>query len=218
MVPIEGGTFSMGCTTEMDSNALSDEMPVHQVTLSSYYMGQTEVTQELWEAVMGSNPSHFNTDPNCPVENVSWNQCQEFIAQLNALTGKSFRLPTEAEWEYAARGGKRSNGYTYAGSNDIDEVGWYKDNSGESTHPVGMKKANELGLFDMTGNVCEWCFDRYGYYTEAAQTNPTGPETGSSKTYRGGSWQRLATNCRIARRNYFAPTSVRTYMGLRLVL
>lgn len=221
MVNVDGGTFSMGCSTEVDTNALSDEMPIHQVTLSSYYIGQTEVTQELWQAVMGSNPSNFKNDPQhlqLPVENVRWNECQDFLARLNELTGESFRLPTEAEWEFAARGGNQSHNYTYAGSNDIYEVAWFTENSDNTTHVVGTKKPNELGLFDMTGNVCEWCSDRYGFYPDTPQTNPTGPETGASRIYRGGGWQKLKVNCRITRRQYFAPTTTRYFMGLRLVL
>ena len=218
MMKVEGGSFMMGCSTEQDSNALPEEMPVHLVTLSTYYIGQTEVTQELWQAVMGDNPSHFKADSQQPVENVTWNRCQEFITRLNELTGKSFRLPTEAEWEFAARGGNLSSGYTYAGSNDINEVGWFSGNSENTTHVVGLKKANELGLFDMTGNVCEWCYDRFGYYTEEHQTDPTGPETGSSKMHRGGCWQYFDYNCRVTRRNYFAPGAIRNYMGLRLAL
>ena len=127
-------------------------------------------------------------------------------------------MPTEAEWEFAARGGNLSSGYTYAGSNDINEVGWFSGNSENTTHVVGLKKANELGLFDMTGNVCEWCYDRFGYYTEEHQTDPTGPETGSSKMHRGGCWQYFDYNCRVTRRNYFAPGAIRNYMGLRLAL
>ena len=218
MVKVDGGSFMMGCTPEQNSEAGSNEAPVHRVTLSTYYMGQTEVTQELWQAVMGSNPSNFANDAQNPVEKVTWNDCQEFISQLNQLTGKTFRLPTEAEWEFAACGGNKSHGYTYSGSNDINEIAWFSDNSENTTHPVGLKKANELGLFDMTGNVYEWCYDRYGYYPEAPQTDPQGPETGSSKIYRGGGWMSAATSCRNTRRNFFAPGVVRNFMGLRLVM
>ena len=218
MVKVGGGSFMMGCTPEQDSEASSNEAPVHRVTLSTYYIGQTEVTQELWQAVMGSNPSNFTDDPQCPVERVTWDDCQAFVAQLSQLTGKTFRLPTEAEWEFAACGGNKSQGYTYAGSNDLDEIAWFNDNSESATHPVGLKKANELGLYDMTGNVYEWCSDRYGLYPETPETDPVGPETGSSKIYRGGGWQALAKNCRNTRRNYFAPGVVRNYMGLRLVM
>jgi formylglycine-generating enzyme required for sulfatase activity len=218
MVKVGGGSFMMGCTPEQDSEASNNEAPVHRVTLSTYYIGQTEVTQELWQAVMGSNPSNFTDNPQCPVERVTWDDCQTFVAQLSQLTGKTFRLPTEAEWEFAARGGNKSQGYTYAGSNDLDEIAWFNDNSESATHPVGLKKANELGLYDMTGNVYEWCSDRYGLYPETPETDPVGPETGSSKIYRGGGWQALAKNCRNTRRNYFAPGVVRNYMGLRLVM
>ena len=149
-----------------DSEAYGDESPVHSVTLSSYYMGETEVTQALWKAVMGNNPSRFKGD-NLPVENVSWNDCQEFIRKLKQKTGKNFRLPTEAEWEYAARGGKKSNGYKYSGSNNIGSVAWYDDNSSNQIHAVKGKRLNELGLYDMSGNVWEWCSDWYGQYLES---------------------------------------------------
>ena len=196
MIKVEGGTFSMGATSEQGSDAYDDEKPVHSVTLSDYYIGETEVTQELWEAVMGSNPSEFKgnnlsffTGNNQrPVESVSWNDCQEFIKKLNQLTGKEFRLPTEAEWEYAARGGKYSRGYKYSGSNNADEVAWYDSNSGSKTHPVKTKKDNELGLYDMSGNVWEWCNDWYGDYQSYSQTNPTGPSRGERRVLRGGSW------------------------------
>ena len=152
MVKVEAGTFMMGATSEME-NSESWEQPVHKVTLTNdYYMGKYEVTQALWQVVMGSNPSYFKGD-NLPVEVVSWDTCQVFINKLNSMTGRKFRLPTEAEWEYAARGGKKSRGYQYSGSNNISDVAWYNENSESKTHPVGMKLANELGLYDMTGNV-----------------------------------------------------------------
>ncbi len=218
MMRVKGGTFNMGATVEMDSDANSNESPVHQVTLSTYYIGQTEVTQELWQAVMGTNPSNYTGDLQRPVEKVSFTDCEEFIAQLNALTGLHFRLPTEAEWEYAARGGNKSHNYRYAGSNDIDEVAWYTENSDGTTHPVATKQPNELGIYDMSGNVCEWCGEWFSVYTEEPQTNPVGPETGRSRVHRGGSLQFLEKNCAVTRRNYFAPGIVRTYMGLRLAL
>lgn len=152
MMPVQGGTFTMGATDEQ-SDAQSNEKPAHEVTLSSFYMGETEVTQELWLAVMGTNPSSFTGDLLRPVERVSWNDCQAFITQLNALTGQQFRLPTEAEWEFAARGGNLSHGFQYSGNNDIDMVAWYYGNSGNQTHPVASKQANELGLYDMSGNT-----------------------------------------------------------------
>ena len=212
MKPVAGGTFQMGSD---DSEADSDEKPVHSVTLSSFYMGETEVTQALWKAVMGTNPSYFKGD-NLPVENVSWNDCQEFIRKLNGLTGKNFRLPTEAEWEYAARGGNQSNGYKYAGSNNIGSVAWYADNSG--THAVRGMSPNELGLYDMSGNVWEWCSDWKDSYSSGSQTNPKGPSSGSYRVLRGGSWGSLAENCRVSNRSDYGPVRRRGSDGFRLVL
>ena len=214
MVPVEVGTFQMGSTT-----GYSDEKPVHTVTLSSYYIGQTEVTQALWKAVMGSNPSNFKGD-NLPVENISWNDCQKFITKLNQLTGKTFRLPTEAEWEFAARGGNRSQGYQYSGSNTLGDVAWYYDNSSGKTHPVAQKQANELGIYDMSGNVLEWCQDWYGSYSSSAQSNPTGPTSESYRVRRGGSWRYYAGGCRPAYRNddIRHPGISGDDLGLRLVL
>ena len=238
MVKIDGGTFHMGATSEQDID-YDDEKPVHSVTLSDYYIGETEVTQELWEAVMGSNPSWFQGDNQRPVESVSWNDCQEFIKKLNQLTGKQFRLPTEAEWEYAARGGKYSRGYMYSGSNNADEVAWYCQNSGDKylswewnygsydsiiennnckTHPVATKKANELGLYDMSGNVEEWCNDRYGDYQSNSQTNPTGPSKGEDRVSRGSSWYYYDMDVRVSNRNYDTPDNRYTNFGLRLAL
>ena len=213
MMVVEGGTFQMGSESG-DSN----EMPVHQVTLSSFSIGETEVTQELWEAVMGSNPSDFK-GAKLPVEQVSWNDCQTFITKLNQLTGQTFRLPTEAEWEYAARGGNQSMGYTYAGSNTLDEVAWYwSSNSSSMTHDVATKSPNELGLYDMSGNVWEWCQDWYGSYSSSAQTNPTGPSTGSRRVNRGGGWTGNAGNCRVSTRSNYSPTYTGIILGLRLAL
>ena len=214
MIPVEGGTFRMGST---GSDAYDDEKPVHSVTLSSYAIGKTEVTQALWKAVMGSNPSNFKGD-NLPVENVSWNDCQDFIRKLNQLTGMQFRLPTEAEWEYAARGGNRSRGYKYSGGNDIGSVAWYNGNSGSKTHPVGTKQSNELGIYDMSGNVWEWCQDWYGKYSSSAHTNPTGASSGSSRVRRGGSWGDYARDCRSSLRYNYAPDLRFRDLGLRLAL
>ena len=220
MIKVEGGTFMMGATSEQGKDAFKDEKPAHSVTLSDYYIGETEVTQELWEAVMGSTPSSYSGYPQRPVERVSWNDCQEFITKLNQLTGKNFRLPTEAEWEYAARGGNKSKGYKYSGSNTIDDVAWYKDNSGNGTHNVKTKLANELGIYDMSGNVWEWCQDWYDrkYYQNSLQTNPTGPSSGSGRVIRGGSWHLNAKHCRVSNRSYYYPGYRNDYLCLRLAL
>ncbi|MBQ9295184.1 MAG: formylglycine-generating enzyme family protein [Bacteroidaceae bacterium] len=210
MTPVAGGTFQMGSTT-----GDSDEEPVHQVTLSNFSIGETEVTQELWQAVMVTNPSNFKGN-KLPVERVSWNDCQTFITKLNQLTGKTFRLPTEAEWEYAARGGNKSNGYTYSGSNTIGDVAWYTSNSSSTTHAVATKAPNELGIYDMSGNVEEWCQDWYGSYSSGSQTNPTGPTTGSYRVIRGGSWSSYAAFCRVAYRDSYAPSDTSNNLGLRL--
>ena len=217
MVYVEGGSFDMGATTEQGSYAYKDEYPVHRVTLSDYYIGKCEVTQELWEAVMGSNPSKFKGAQN-PVERVSWKDCQRFIRRLNSLTGRTFRLPTEAEWEYAARGGNKSRHYKYSGSGNIGNVAWYYDNSGSSTHAVGTKTANELGIYDMSGNVWEWCSDWYGGYSAGAQTNPQGPSLGSGRVLRGGSWYRNACYCSVSNRYRPDPGTRDNDRGLRLVL
>ena len=225
MIYVDGGTFTMGATSEQGSDAYDNEEPAHQVTLSSYYIGETEVTQELWEAVMGSNPSNFSGSRK-PVENVSWDDCQEFIRKLNSLTGQKFRLPTEAEWEYAARGGNESRGYKYSGSNTLSNVAWYWDNipsqksetTGYGTQNVATKSPNELGLYDMSGNVWEWCQDRFGSYSSSSQTNPTGPSSGSSRVRRGGSWGSSARGCRVSIRGYGSPGGMFNILGLRLAL
>ena len=204
MVAVKGGTFTMGVTTS------------HQVTLSDYWIGETEVTEALWTAVMGSNPCNRTLGGNYPVEYVTWNDCQTFITKLNELTGETFRLPTEAEWEFAARGGNKNKGCQYAGSDNIDDVAWYSGNSGWAKHPVATKAPNELGLNDMSGNVWEWCQDWYGNYISEAQTNPTGPETGSSRVYRGGSWDFEAEYCKVSLRAYDIPSKAFTNLGLRL--
>lgn len=214
MIEVPGSTFTMGATSEQGSDAYANESPTHSVTLGSYWIGQTEVTQELWTAVMGSNPSYFKGD-NLPVESVSWEDCQEFIAKLNALTGEKFRLPTEAEWEYAARGG-RSGGTMYAGSNDISSVAWYSDNSSDQTHQVSTKAANRLGIYDMSGNVWEWCQDWYGGYDAAEQTNPQGTASGSYRVSRGGSWSYVARFCRVSSRDFDSPSFRNKLLGLRL--
>ncbi|MBR2486302.1 MAG: SUMF1/EgtB/PvdO family nonheme iron enzyme, partial [Paludibacteraceae bacterium] len=217
MIKVQGGTFTMGATSEQGSYEYKTEKPTHQVTLSDYYIGETEVTQELWKAVMGSNPSHFS-GTNLPVERVSWDDCQTFIKKLNQLTGKNFRLPTEAEWEYAARGGQKSRGYKYAGSNALSDVAWYEDNSSSKTHPVKQKQANELGIYDMSGNVQEWCQDWDGSYSSSAQVNPTGPSSGSYRVYRGGNWYFSASGCRVASRGSSYPSGRSHSIGFRVVL
>ena len=213
MIYVNGGTFTMGATAEQGSDAGDAEKPTHSVTLSDFYIGKCEVTQAQWKAVMGSNPSNFKGD-NLPVENVSWDDVQEFIAKLNALTGKKFRLPTEAEWEYAARGGNQSKGYKYSGSNSINEVAWL---NGEP-YPVGQKAPNELGIYDMSGNVEEWCQDWLGDYGSPSQINPTGPSSGSRRVVRGGSWYNRARYCRVSYRNGYGPGGRRDDTGFRLVL
>ena len=212
MIKVTGGTFQMGT-----KGSEVDEQPVHNVTLSDYYIGKTEVTQELWQAVMGSNPSNFKGD-NLPVESVSWNDCQTFITKLNELTGQNFRLPTEAEWEFAAKGGTQSKGYTYSGSNTLGDVAWYTSNSSDKTHEVATKAPNELGIYDMSGNVWEWCQDWYDSYSSSSQTNPTGPSSGYYRVNRGGSWSYNATNCRTANRSHNSPTYSNNRAGFRLAL
>lgn len=218
MIKVQAGTFTMGATSEM-KDPDDDEQPTHQVTLTNdYYIGKTEVNQALWKAVMGNNPSESKGD-NLPVESVSWNDCQEFISKLNSMTGQNFRLPTEAEWEFAARGGNNSNHYQYSGSNKLGDVAWYDGNSGNKTHAVATKQPNELGLYDMSGNVWEWCSDWYGNYSSSSQTNPTGPSSGSSRVFRGGSWGINAWFCRSSLRfGSHAPDFSDGYLGLRLVL
>ena len=218
MVKVEGGTFMMGATPEM-KNSWTEERPIHQVTLTNdYYIGKYEVTQSLWCALMDNNPSYFKGD-NLPVEQVSWDDCQKFINKLNDITGRKFRLPTEAEWEYAARGGKKSRGYQYSGSNKISDVAWYSSNSEHKTQPVGLKLANELGLYDMSGNVDEWCFDRFGFYSALSQTNPLGADDGICRVYRGGSWEQTAGFCRSSDRSNYGTSKNRIYnLGFRLAL
>jgi formylglycine-generating enzyme required for sulfatase activity len=220
MIFIEGGTFEMGCTAEQGGACESSESPVHTVTLSSYSIMQTEVTQQMWLDVMGNNPSDNNDCPYCPVEQVSWNDVQQFIININQQTGLSYRLPTEAEWEFAARGGNQSQHLLYSGSFVINDVAWYSLNSGNQTHAVAMKAANELGIYDMSGNVREWCSDwyGYGYYGTSPENNPQGPATGSYRVFRGGSWGDHPSYCRVAIRGYQSPFDVDIILGFRLVL
>ena len=215
MVYVEGGTFQMG------SNRYLNEQPVHAVTLNSFNIGKYEVTQAQWKAVMGYNPSFFcrcDCD-NCPIENITFSDVKRFISELNRQTGKNYRLPTEAEWEYAAKGGKQSKGYAYSGSNNLNQVGWFGVISENKTHAVGSRIANELGIHDMSGNVEEWCSDGYGDYNSKSEMNPTGATSGWDKVIRGGSWQSSEILCRTAARNRGdAALSKGSNIGFRLVL
>jgi len=221
-VLVLGGTFQMG------NNDVNNEQPVHSVTLRDFHIGRYEVTQRQWEDIMGNNPSYFG-GYNLPINMVSWNDVQKFLLKLNSLTGENYRLPTEAEWEYAARGGKKSKGYIYAGSNNLDDVGRYIDNSfknkiipgssyNHTTYKVGSKQPNELGLYDLSGNVCEWCSDSYDKYSSNAQSNPFGPSSGFGKVIRGGSWRSNSQNCRISYRENLRPDQGYDYVGFRVVL
>ena len=227
MVRVDGGTFTMGGTSEQGNEPDGNEVPVHQVTLSSYYIAKTEVTQALWEAVMNKSITQITAEKgwktygvgaNYPMYDISWADCQEFISKLNALTGENFRMPTEAEWEYAARGGSKTLGYRYCGGNKVNDVGWNKDNSGSMTHPVASLAPNELGLYDMGGNVWEWCSDWFGSYQSTPQTNPTGGTSGTYRIVRGGSFYDYASWCRVSARFAIAPETRYFDQGLRLVL
>jgi formylglycine-generating enzyme required for sulfatase activity len=228
MVFVQGGTFSMGCTSEQGSDCEDDEKPPHIVTLSDFYIGKYEVTQAQWQAIMGTtirqqrdkdgkdSPLYGEGD-SYPMYYVSWNEVQEFIKKLNAATGKQYRLPTEAEWEYAARGGNKSNGYKYSGSNTFEDVAWYGSNSGRETHPVGTKQPNELGIYDMSGNVWEWCNDWYGSYSSSSQRDPAGASSGSYRVIRGGGWYISAQGCRTSIRLYYSSDDRNVALGFRLV-
>ena len=217
MVKVEAGGFKMGSKQKPEFGDFRTDYPSHRVTLTNnYYIGKYEVTQELWQVVMDSVPSQFKGD-NLPVEWVSWDDCQDFISKLNAMTGKHFRLPTEAEWEYAARGGKKSRGYRYSGSNTIDDVAWYEDNSGYKTHAVGTKQPNELGIYDMAGNVEEWCQDGERRYDGSHQTNPVG-NSFFRRMYRGGSWYSSPSGCGVSSRSSDQSLILYNTLGLRLAL
>lgn len=222
MVFVQGGSFMMG-SEEADEEASEDEKPRHEVRLSDFHIGKYPVTQAQWEAVMGGNPSRFKDCPDCPVERVSWSDCQIFLEKLNAMTGQRFNLPTEAQWEYAARGGQpgKSQNFKYAGGNDLDKVAWHGGNAEGKTHPVGGKASNVLGLYDMSGNVWEWCRDHYfGHYyqqcKERLAVNPLGPSSGEWYVLRGGSWFSGPMACRAACRDSFLPDFHSKYLGLRL--
>ena len=224
MIFVPGGTFQMG------SNEYDDEKPIHSVTLSDYYLGETQVTQGLWKAVMGDNPSKFKKGDDYPVECVSWNDIvKDFLPRLNKMTGKNFRLPTEAEWEFAARGGNKHSPYKYSGSDKLSDVAWYgwaddadknRTIKKQTTMPVAQKKPNDLGIYDMSGNVWEWCQDLYkeDHYKESPSTDPQGPSSGSSRVLRGGSWSSCAGDCRVSYRSNFSPDGRNDGFGLRLAL
>ncbi|MCL2301992.1 MAG: formylglycine-generating enzyme family protein, partial [Lentimicrobiaceae bacterium] len=216
LIRVEGGTFTMGCTEEQGGDCRDREYPQHLVTLNSFYIAKYSVTQKQWKAVMGNNPSNVQGD-ELPVVVVSWEDAQLFITKLNALTGKNYRLPTEAEWEYAARGGNQTKRYKYSGSNDVDEVAWYAGNSLDKIQPVGTKKPNELEIYDMSGNVSDWCNDWYGDYTDAPQINPTGPVRGTHRVIRGGGKSFSASGCRVTYRGLEPPHEHYASVGFRLV-
>ena len=220
MIPVKGGTFQMGATKEQTGEARKDEKPVHTVTLDNFQIGETEVSQALWREVMGSNPSTYKGN-DLPVTNVTWEDCQEFIKKLNERTGKQFRLPTEADWEFAARGGTASKGYMFSGSDEVRSVAWHNRDSNRDRHngpyAIKSKDPNELGIYDMSGNVNEWCQDWFGDYTADPQTNPQGPATGKEHVYRGGSWWYYGMSCRVSRRNS-GVKDVRGVIGLRLAM
>ena len=229
MIAVQGGTFTMGATPEQGNQAEDKEKPAHDVTLSDFYIGETLVTQELWQAVMdGSNPSYYHDNPQRPVERVSWNDCQTFIARLSLMLGQWFRMPTEAEWEYAARGGVNSLGYRFAGSNTDRDVAWYTVNAfdvGSSSpdygpHPVAKKMPNELGIYDMSGNVHEWCNDWSSatYYSESPSENPKGPSSGTKRIVRGGCWFSADRACRVSSRSDAAPSTTGSTVGFRIAL
>ena len=229
MVPVTGGTFTMGATSEQGEDCKDDEKPIHKVVIDDFYIGKYEVTQQLWEAVMGITIFQQRDKANMswpirgegryyPMYYVSWEDCQEFIIRLNQITGLNFRLPTEAEWEYAARGGRKSNGYKYSGDSSLDYNAWFNGISMGNTVAVGTVIPNELGIFDMSGNVCEWCQDWYGYYGDSSQNNPNGPGSGSKRVIRGGSWNSSYLRCRVSCRGAEGPEKRYDDVGFRLVL
>lgn len=216
MIRVEGGHFQMGALNS-DSEASGDEKPQHWVTLNDYYIGETQVTQALWQAVMGTNPSYLKEN-NCPVGKVSWDDCQEFLKKLNRMLGLQFSLPTEAQWEFAAKGGKKSQHFKYSGGNRAGGVSWYINNSDDKPHPVKGKHPNELGLYDMSGNVWEWCEDWYGKYKKYDQNTPKGAFHGSYRVLRGGCWYSESKYCRTTYRDKGNPTTCDISVGFRIVL
>lgn len=217
MVEVDGGSFMMGCASKRSKNCSRDEKPLHSVMLNDYYIGETEVTQELWETVMGYNPSHF-VGKDRPVEQVSWEDAQDFIAKLNKLTGKIFRLPTEAEWEFAAKGGTKTQGYKYSGSNKIKKVACFVKTSNRESASVKSRKPNELGIYDMSGNVKEWCSDWKAPYSSSEEKNPTGAEVGTLRILRGGGWINDDKDCRVINRDGGKPEFSYRSCGFRLAM
>ncbi len=229
MVLAEGGTFRMG-----SNDRLETEKPEHMVRITSFYINKYAVTQKEWIAIMGSNPSELDGE-FLPIDNISWYDAVVFCNKRSVAEGftpcyiingeevtcnwevNGYRLPTEAEWEFAMRGGNHSQGYEFSGSNDINEVAWYADNSGWTAHPIGLKKENELGLFDMSGNIYEWCWDIYGPYTGEDKKNPKGPEEGPNRVFRGGSWSSKKDYCTVSNRYYDNAANQMFNIGLRLV-
>ncbi len=221
MVWVEGGSFTMGSNTGVSHRHKYDaNRPEHKVTVNSFFIGRTEVTQAQWKAVMGENPSHFNTGDSLPVEQVSWSDAQRFVTILSQMTGHRFRLPTEAEWEYAARGGKKSAKNPYAGCNRerLNEYAWYCVDSERQTHKVASLLPNELGLYDMSGNVAEWCHDWMAPYVASEQSDPRGPQDGDSRTLRGGHYNSTSAACTVYDRSWYEPAAANEYFGLRLVM
>ncbi len=215
MVFVKGGQFEMG-----DNSGKKDAKPVHLVSLSDFYIGKFEVTQEFWTSIMGYNPSEKTDCPQCPVNDMTWEQTQDFITELNKCTSKQFRLPTEAEWEYAAQGGQGSKGFTYSGSNSIDSVAWLKDNASEKLHEVGQLKPNELDLYDMNGNAWELCEDWYSnsFYENSPANNPVNTAVNKYRVSRGASWMSPAKYCERSARNIDHPHHKRGNGGIRLVM
>lgn len=214
MVWITGGRFVMGSDVSE-----ADERPAYEVVVDGYAISKYPVTQRQWIVLMGSNPSEFKGCDQCPIDKVSWDDAQRFIGILNKLTSKKYSLPTEAEWEYAAKGGLQIKQFYYSGSDNIDEAGWYSGNSNRQPHPVGGKKPNSMGLYDMSGNVWEWCLDWYNknYYEQMENNNPEGPSSGSGRVRRGGSWFTQAGNCKTTTRNSVKQDYSDDIGGFRLV-
>ncbi len=220
MVCIDGGTFTMGQKWVYGAGISGDEDPPHQVTLPKYCIGKYEITQIQWLGIMGRNPSDFKGCPTCPIEQISWNEIQKFITKLNALTGKNYRLPTEAEWQFAAQGGNLSKGYKYSGDTAVSNVAWYCENNCKTTKPVGSKQPNELGIYDMSGNAVELCSDWYDkdYYEKSPTENPKGPAEGTAKVMRGGSWEDHEDRCRVSKRDKVTLDERCYHAGFRLAM